>query len=218
MSVADPDWDTARGDWAELTPLVRRIVRADVDALARMRGADRRVTAFGRLPTKALVARTVALPNVPHRDEAGGRTFDVTMGAADLLAWLDGESELRPARADAGWLAPLPPVAGWLRVDQVPDAVVREVVRQGAMAHADAASLALGARAAENLLDTPVLTVAGGGFSVELTNRTLSAVTSMGFLPRGGHVVVAVARGWTRVAAPNGSVFAARGGGGLGLL
>lgn len=218
MTDVDLNWSAARERWAELAPLVRRVVRADGAAVVRIRQAGSRVTAFAHLPTKALVARTiVSEPDPVDGDSLGARRADVSVVGAHLLAWLDRSRADPPPRADAGWLTPLPPDGGWQRVDEVPDDIVRDLVRQGAMAHVDAANLALGARAAENLLDTPVLTVSGSGHAVELTNRTLSALTSMGFLPRGAHIIVAVAGRWTRVAAPYGSVFVANRSGGLGL-
>jgi hypothetical protein len=57
--------------------------------------------------------------------------------------------------------------------------------------------------------------VSGEGLSVEITLRTLSALTRMGFLPRGSHAAIDVAGRWVRVAAAYGSVYAERPGAGL---
>jgi hypothetical protein len=105
----------------------------------------------------------------------------------------------------------------------VPDEVVRGLVRSGAQALKQAAeregvpNAQPRAEVADALLDSVVLTVEDGGQSVQLTLRTLSALTRMGFLPRDSHIAVDVAGRWTRIAAAYGSVYAERPGSGLGL-
>ena len=76
----------------------------------------------------------------------------------------------------------------------------------------------MGARAADTLLDHPVLTVSDGTSTAEVTNRSLSALVAMGFLPVDGHVVVSINRGWTRIAAEFGSTYVEPSRGGLSLL
>ena len=99
----------------------------------------------------------------------------------------------------------MPPGAGWSRVDTVPDDVVRGLVRSGALALKEAAAregvptAQPRAEVADALLDSVVLTVDGGGRHAEVTLRPLSALTRMGFLPRGSHAAVDVAGRWTRV-------------------
>ena len=95
---------------------------------------------------------------------------------------------------------------------------MHDLVQAGARAHADAAEQGLGARAADALLDRPVLTVSDGTSSAQITNRSLSALIAMGFLPSDGHIVVSTNRGWTRVAAEFGSAFVEPRQGGLVLL
>jgi hypothetical protein len=69
------------------------------------------------------------------------------------------------------------------------------------------------AEVTDALLDSVVLTVrAEGGLQAAITLRMVSALTRMGFLPRGSHAGVDVAGRWLRVAAEYGSVFAERGG------
>ena len=63
---------------------------------------------------------------------------------------------------------------------------------------------------ADALLDSVVLTVTGAGHTVEITLRTLSALTRLGFLPRDSHAAIDVAGRWIRVAAAYGSVYAER--------
>jgi hypothetical protein len=71
------------------------------------------------------------------------------------------------------------------------------------------------AEVADALLDSVVLTVSAGDRSAPVTLRTLSAVTRLGFLPRGSYIAVDVAGRWIRVAAAYGSVYAERAGLGL---
>ncbi|PZS12471.1 MAG: hypothetical protein DLM57_18945 [Pseudonocardiales bacterium] len=201
----------------ELAPVLRRAVALDPAGLARVRATEHQVSALVRLPFGVLVSRTLAA--------TAGQTFDVTVRASELLAWLDGAGSAMPTPRDAEWRASLPPARGWQRIDTVPDDVVRGLVRAGAQALTRAADNAGVAGAQQRsemsdaLLDSVVLTVtaASGESSTVVTLRTLSAVTRMGFLPRGSHIAVDVAGRWTRVAAEYGSVYAERAGLGLTL-
>jgi hypothetical protein len=148
---------------------------------------------------------------------------DTTVEGADLLAWLDGERTDPPEARDAQWRGGSPPTAGWQRIDRVPDADIRPLVRSGALTLKEAAERegVPGAQpreaVADALLDSVVLTVSNGAHSVDVTLRTLSALTRMGFLPRGSHAAVDVSGRWIRVAAAYGSVYAERAGAALGL-
>jgi hypothetical protein len=196
--------------------MVRRIARIAPAAPVRLIDSpDGRRTAMARLPSAALVARSVG------HDEPPGPGLDVTAAAEDLRRWLDADgldTERTPQRDDASWRGGRPPPAGWRRIEQVPAAVVHDLVRAGAQAHIDAADQGMGARAAETLLDTPVLTVSDGTSTAEVSNRSLSALIAMGFLPEDGHVVVSTNRGWTRIAAEFGSTYVEPRRGGLVLL
>lgn len=200
----------------ELAPLLRRVVALDARSLARIRYSGDRVTGLVRLPFGVLAARTIVL------DAAGGAD-DRTYRSAELLAWLDGERAEAPEPCDADWRGGVPPLSGWRRVDTVPDAAVRPLVRQGALTLKETAEregvpgAQPRAEVADALLDSVVLTVADGGLSVPISLRTLSAVTRLGFLPRGSYIAVDVAGRWIRVAAAYGSVFAERPGSGLTL-
>ncbi len=213
--LATSAWPLDRQDWLELAPMVRRIARIDATAPVRLIDApDRRRTAMARLPSGALVARAVGYDERPGYAERRGRGLDVTARAGDLGRWLDADADAddraaaTPERDDASWRGGRPPQGGWLRLERVPAAVVHDLVRAGARAHVDAADQGLGARAVDTLLDRPVLTVSDGTDTAEITNRSLSALVGMGFLPENGHVVVATSRGWTRVAAEFGSAYA----------
>lgn len=206
--------DSIDGDWlidAEFMPMIRRVARLDSTVLVRFRAQNGIQTAFAVLPSGALASRSVAV--------GGTRRFDATFAAEDLTASTD--AQLSPIRRDEAWRGALPPTRGWTVLERVPEPVIRDLVAQGALAHVDAAQLGLGARAAQDLLDVAVLTVHADAFAAvgaRVTNRVLSAVTAMGFLPSEGHVSVAINGRWTRVAARYGSVFSEDPRAGLGLL
>jgi hypothetical protein len=207
-----------RNDLLELAPVLRRAVTLDPGALARLRASEHHTAVLVRLPFGVLVARTLAV-------ERPGNVLDLTVRAADLLAWSDGEVTVAPEPRDAEWRVSLPPVSGWQRIDTVPDEVVRGLVRAGAQTLKDAAAR-VGlpdaqprAEVADALLDSVVLTVsaADGGRATPVTLRALSALTRMGFLTRGSHVAVDTAGRWIRIAAEFGSVYSERPGLGLTL-
>lgn len=193
---------------AELAPLLRRAVTLDPACLTRLRRSDAHLAALVRLPFGILAARTIEQP---------GRPVDVTLRADEVLAWLDGTAG-SPAARDAEWRGGVPPAAGWRRIDTVPDSDVRPLVRAGALTLKEAArregvpGAQPRAEVADALLDSVVLTLEHGGDRAEITLRTLSAVTRLGFLPRGSYIAVDVTGRWVRVAAAYGSVFAERAG------
>jgi hypothetical protein len=208
----------ARDVLGELAPLLRRAVSLDRASLARIRIGDGKASVLVQLPFAVLVGRAVPA-------EYSVDAVDVTVRSADVLAWLDGDSPQLPERHDAGWRIGLPPASGWRRVDAVPDHVVRGLVRSGANALNEAAEregvpgAQLRSEVADALLDSVVLTVsAENGPTAEITLRTLSALTRMGFLPRDSHIGVDIAGRWVRVAAEYGSVYAERADSGLNLL
>lgn len=184
-------------------PLAERANSVAEGAMIRFRSAADTIAGFVRLPFEVLAGRTIV---------ATGDPSDVTVAATDFLAWLDGGPE--PARKDAHWLSPLPPRAGWQRIEVVPDSAVREVVRSGALLAHDTASRS----GQQALLDSIVLTVQSGDQRIEVPLGPLSALTRMGFLPRGGEVALDTAPGWLRVAAQYGSTFLSTGSNQLGLL
>jgi hypothetical protein len=199
---------------AETAPLLRRAVSLDPASIVRVRSDGERVAAFVRLPFAVLAARTVQVdePVAP---------FDIAVRAAELLAWLDGEQAEAPTSRDAQWRTAVPPTTGWKRIDTVPDTEVRPLVRSGALTLKAAAEregvpgAQPRAEVADALLDSVVLTVSDASQSVSVNLRLLSALTRLGFLPRGGHIAVDVAGRWLRVAAAYGSVYAERPGMGL---
>jgi hypothetical protein len=199
----------------ELAPLLRRAVNLDPAAIVRLRFGTGTATALVRLPFRVLVSRTVA--------HARGDAVDVAMRARDVLDWLDGITDEVPPARDAEWRAGLPPASGWSAVESVPDHVLRPLVRKGALALKDAAEregvpgAQPRAEVADALLDSTVLTVRDAGQSAAVSLRALSALTRMGFLPRGGRARIDVAGRWIRVVAEYGTVYLERPGTGLTL-
>ena len=115
-------------DGGDAAVFLGRVTGLDPAALVRLRDGGGRVTGYARLPFGVLVSRTIGRAVEPA---------DVTVAAADLLAAVDpgqgrpAEVPL-PASRDVEWRAPLPPLSGWQRLDEVPADVVRSLVRAGA--------------------------------------------------------------------------------------
>jgi hypothetical protein len=201
---------------AELAPVLGRATTLDPRSVARLRFAGGAATVLVRLPFGVLVSRSVP---ASHRAEP----LDLTARSADVLEWLDAAKsadaagEMPPERRDAEWRTGLPPATGWQRIETVPDDVIRGLVRAGALALKDAAAregvpgAQPRAEVADALLDSIVLTATDDqGSSGEVTLRALSALTRMGFLPRGGHAYVDLAGRWIRVVAEYGTVYLER--------
>jgi hypothetical protein len=193
----------AAADGADLASFLGRAVALDPAAVARLRSAGERVTAYVRLPFGVLVSRTVA---------GSAEPADVTVGAAGLLPALDGPVDGPvpwPARRDVEWRTALPPAGDWRLLDSVPGDVVRALVRAGRDA-LRAVPAGAAAAAGESLLDHESLTVSGAGQTAVLPLRALSALTRMGFLggdPAADAVVVSAAGGWIRLAGSYGSAY-----------
>jgi hypothetical protein len=209
--------DADREALLELAPVLRRAVTLDARSLVRVRLRDELASVVVRLPFGVLVSRTVS---APVREAA----VDVAVRAADAITWLDDDSAAPPDARDAEWRGGLPPSAGWVRVERVPDDVVRGLVRSGATALQDAAAregvpgAQPRAEVADALLDATVLTASDErGTTAEVTLRAISALTRMGFLPHGGSAFIDTAGRWTRVVAEFGTVYLERPGSGLTL-
>lgn len=193
-------------DQGDAAVFLGRVTALDPAALVRLRDGDGRVTGYTRLPFGVLVSRTVGGSVAPA---------DVTVAAKDLLAALDRGTDRSvplPASRDVEWRAPLPPLAGWRRLDEVPADVVRSLVRAGAET-LRAVPAGAATSAGESLLDHEALTVSSADRTVAVPLRVLTAVARMGFLgPAGGTggtdvVVVSAAGGWVRLAAAYGSAY-----------
>jgi GNAT superfamily N-acetyltransferase len=205
--------DADRHRLAELAPVLRRASELDARSLVRIRIEGAAASVLVRLPFGVLVSRTVL---AEQRDDA----LDVAVLAAAALAWLDGDTDEPPPARDELWRTGRPPSSGWRRIETVPDDVVRGLVRSGALAVKEAAQregvpgAQPRAEVTDALLDSVVLTVSDdGGRSAEVTLRALSALTRMGFLPRGGATHVDQSGRWVRVVAQYGTVYLERPGG-----
>jgi hypothetical protein len=205
---------------AELAPVLRRALELDPRSLARLRFRDEAATVLVRLPFAVLVSRTV---DSPPRAAA----LDITTRAAELLDWLDadpGQPVADPQPRDLEWRTGLPPATGWRRVETVPDTDLRPLVRSGALALKEAAEregvpgAQPRAEVADALLDSVVLTATDGEATAEVTLRTVSALTRMGFLPRGGRAYIDVAGRWVRLVAEYGTVYLEKPSQSLGLI
>jgi len=202
---------------AGLAPLARRVAVLDPRGVFRIRLDASSAAGYARLPFGVLVGRTV-------RVTWAGPTTDWAVRARELVTWLDGGVGEPPAQRDVEWRGALPPAEGWRRVERVPDAVVRNVVRKGASTFREAAEregvhgAQPRAEVADALLDSVVLTATHGGLRAEVTLRAVSALTRMGFLPPGSHVAIDVCGRWTRVVAEYGTVYAERPGMALGIV
>jgi hypothetical protein len=207
MPATSPPMLADRAQLADFGPLAERALSVEPDSMIRLRAGTGTVAGYVRLPFDVLAGRTIAADLAPV-----GGPADVTVSAQDFLSWLEGGGE--PARKDAHWLSALPPKTGWRRIELVPDAAIREVVRSGALLAQSATSRS----GQQSLLDSIVLTAQSAGERVEVPLAPLSALTRMGFLPRGSEAAIDIAPGWLRVAASRGSTFLSNGKDQLGLF
>ena len=201
-----------RADPVDMATFLDRATWFDQSTLVRLRASQGRVTAFVRLPFGVLVSRTARLVTGPD---------DITVRADELAAVLtsggDGDIEM-PEAHDLQWRGGLPPSSGWARVDEVPTEVIHRLVRAGASALRAAGGGGAAGGLGATLLDHESLTVSGGGHTVALPLRVLSAVSRMGFLgpvradPAADLVVISVCGGWARIAAAFGSAYLSGGG------
>ena len=171
------------GDREDAGAFVARAVRMDGQALVRLRNSpfrpehpehpEPRLQLWATTPFDALVTRSVSGSVDPP---------DSTVHAANLLP---GIAVARSSEVDPGpvvdplWHTQLPPLAGWSLVDTVPAAVIADLIATGTESARDTVSPAGGT--ANSLLDAPVLTVSGAGYSVVVPMRCLFALSGMGF-------------------------------------
>jgi hypothetical protein len=193
-----PDVDE-RGD---LGAFVARVVRLDPMAAVRLRSGNGTVTGWAATPFDVLATRTV------HGELSQP---DVTVPANALLTALAVERAETVDLAPGGvWTADLPPVSGWVPVDDVPAAEVDALTERGlAVARENAGPLGPPA----SLLDQPVLTVTGRtGPAVKVPLRCLFALSGMGFVggPDDGPLRVSATGSWLRLDARYGAVVRRR--------
>ncbi len=195
--------DTAERD--DLANFVGRAVRLSSSSIVRLRaGDDATVGVWASTGFDVLVARSV---------RATLRPPDTTVKARDLLTALAvlRTDPVNPGPAiDSEWRSALPPTVGFVHVDDVPAAVLTELVEQGvAVARSHPAP---NGGPSTDLLDQEVLTVRGGGEQVGVPLRCIFALSGMGFVGEGEQepVRVRATRGWLRLDARYGSVLRRR--------
>ncbi len=211
------------GDREDLGAFVARAVRMDPQSLVRLRNsppaprataaaepdvpADHpsRLQVWATTPFDALVTRSVA----GRIDPA-----DCTVHAANLLPGIAvaRSSDIDPGPAvDALWRTQLPARTGWSLVDTVPGAVIGDLIDAGGATAKENVSPAGGT--STSLLDQPVLTVQGAGYSVVVPMRCLFALSGMGFAGGGtdtSDVRVFATDAWLRLDARFGAVVRRR--------
>ncbi len=193
-----PDADE-RGD---LGAFIGRVVRLDSVATVRLQQAGEIVTAWASTPFEVLATRAVH----GRLDPA-----DVTVPASSLLTALSVE---RAGVVDPGagglWAGELPPVDGWMVVDDVPAAEIERLTERGlALARENAGPMGPPA----SLLDQTVLTVTGDAVpAVKVPMRALFALSGMGFVAGGAEDLVRVSAtgSWMRLDARYGAVVRRR--------
>jgi len=190
-------------DRADAGAFLARVTRLDPAAPVRVRCADGVMALWAWLPLEVLATRQV------HGSGPG----DVTVDAKALLAALasneDGAVAL-PARRDADWPGALPPEAGVRELDEIPAAIVRDLLAAGERTFREGSVGADPRAVGDALLDHEVLTVSAGDTSAALPLRLLLGLARMGFLGD-DPLRVGIAGGWVRAAASYGVAYRRRG-------
>ncbi|HZM66628.1 MAG TPA: hypothetical protein VFC16_10060 [Nakamurella sp.] len=181
-----------------------RVARWDPAALVRLRADGEWVRLWAGTPFDVLVTRAIHGSLTPT---------DVTVHAGNLLSGLAVATapEVDPGpTADAAWHFQLPPATGWVRVDEVPAAVLAALTEEGTTGAKMRPGPAGGASTA--LLDTEVLNATGSGMRVALTLRMLFAMSGMGFAPAKPDEMVRISAtdAWARIDGRYGAVVRRR--------
>ena len=191
-------------DREDATAFTGRVARWDPSGLIRLRADGDLVRMWATTPFDALVTRAVRGQVVPA---------DVTVHAGNLLTGLAvaRADEIDPGPAvDASWRSQLPPIEGWVTVDEVPATVLAALAEEGATGARERPGPAGAASTA--LLDTEVLTVSGAGMRVVINLRMVFALAGMGFAPSvpGEQVRVSATDAWARIDGRFGAVVRRR--------
>lgn len=202
--VPEGHLDLKDSDRADFAAYLRRVLRLDDAAVVRVHRRDGdRVTVWAATGFDALVMRTFS----------GALAGTDAVAAVDhLLSAVDDAGPIHLGfPMDSSWRGALPPVDGYVHVDDVPAHAFIELARRGAelaeehgSAHGPPASL----------LDQQVLDIEGGGEHVPIPMRIVFALAAMGFIAPDPQLVsqeefvrVRVSPTWLRIDARFGSVY-----------
>jgi branched-subunit amino acid transport protein len=208
LEVSDP------AERENLATFLTRAVRLDPAAVVRLRRrGERFLSAWVATGFEALAVRTVVA-------ELG--VDDVTVGADLVLSGLATGSPIDLGYSmDSAWRGALPPVEGFVHVDDVPARTLVELAEQGVQLAKEHGS-SHGPPA--SLLDQTVLTVSAADTQVKVPMRVVFALTAMDFIPHSGDkadsrrispteiVRVRATKTWLRIDARYGSVARRLGG------
>jgi hypothetical protein len=181
----------------DFVPMVERVESIEAGSAVRLRATSDRIAGFVRLPFDVVGGRAVAAD--------GDDSVDITLVGAEFLRWtrLEGAA---PQRRDMLWIEALPPTDGWHRIETVPDSEIRPLVRTGAML-----AKSMSSRTEQSaLLNGTVLHITHDQQTYPIPLRALSALTRMGFLPKGTDAAIDISAGWLRIAAGYGSTYIQR--------
>ncbi|MCV7370421.1 hypothetical protein CRI77_19080 [Mycolicibacterium duvalii] len=197
---------TAQRD--DLATFVDRARRLDESAVIRLRGrGDTLIVAWVATGFDVLASRVVT---------GRVRPADLCAGADALsagLAAMTPDGHVDPGFSmDSAWRGALPPDTGFVHLDDVPAAAVRDLAQRGsqlAQEHASAHG------PPTSLLDQEVLHVSAGpgAEAAGVPMRCVLALAGMGFVPSSAEDVVRVRAtpAWLRVDARFGTVYQRRG-------
>lgn len=193
-----------KADRDDAAAFAGRVARWDPTGPIRLRRDGGTVRMWATTPFDTLVTRAV---------DGAVDPADVTVHAGNLLSALavaTGEHVDPGPAIDSVWRSQLPPAIGWVAVDQLPARLLAELADDGVAAAKARPGPAGGASTA--LLDSEVLTVAGGGMKVAVPLRILFALSGMGFAPPGvdEKVKVSATDAWVRIDARFGAVVRRR--------
>ena len=204
-------WIPDAGGRNDLAVFAERAQSLDAAAVVRLRTrADGLIGAWVLTGFDVLATRVVAGRVRPTDFTTAADRLALGLRAADETGFYDPGYPM-----DSAWRSALPPETGFGHVDDVPAAVVTDLVRRGV----ELAREHSGPKGPPpSLLDQDVLDVSGSGAQVSIPMRCVLALSAMGFIAESGGraaenevVRVRALPAWLRIDARFGSVFRRRG-------